>query len=210
MSQVTVEKLSKIVGTPVDKLLEQMKDAGVELSGADDVVSDDQKKLLLAHLKKSHGETSETGAVPKKITLKRSTKSSLKLSGSSGKSKTVNVEVRKKRTYVKREETNDSSEVDDNDSVEEMVIVDDAETIAAKEAALEAEKVAAEEQRKKIEEEIMAKAMAAAMAEASQAATDRTDAEVEAMANKMAAEEAVKRAAADKEKQKIEKERNKN
>jgi translation initiation factor IF-2 len=209
MSQVTVEKLAKVVGTPVEKLLEQMKDAGVKLTGADDVVSEEQKKILLAHLKKSHGEGGETGAAPKKITLNRSTKSSLKLSGSGGKSKTVNVEVRKKRTYVKRPET-DEANLDDAPVVEEeMVVVDDtpsAEEIAAQE---EAKKAEAEAQRKKIEEEIMAQAMAAAMAEASQLATDRTDAEVEAMAKKMAAEEALKRAEKDKEEQRVEREKNK-
>jgi translation initiation factor IF-2 len=209
MSQVTVEKLSKIIGTPVEKLLMQMKDAGVDLSGAEDVVSDEQKKQLLAHLKKSHGEGGETGAAPKKITLKRSTKSSLKLSGSGGKSKTVNVEVRKKRTYVKREESAENTESENSEPVEEMVEVEDPIKVAEREAAAEAAKVAAEVERKKVEEEIMAAAMAAAMAEASQAATDRTEAEVEAMAQKMAAEESVKRADAEKEKQKVEKERNK-
>ncbi|MET1254543.1 translation initiation factor IF-2 [Aliikangiella maris] len=112
MSQVTVEKLAKIVGTPVDKLLEQMRSAGVELSGADDVVSEEQKKKLLAHLKKSHGESEGASSAPKKITLKRTTKSSLKMSGAGGKSKTVNVEVRKRRTYVKRTEPEEAELTD--------------------------------------------------------------------------------------------------
>ncbi|MGX5202880.1 translation initiation factor IF-2 [Aliikangiella sp. IMCC44632] len=107
MSQVTVEKLAGIVGTPVDKLLEQMKSAGVDLTGPDDVVSEEQKKLLLSHLKKSHGETDGSQSAPSKITLKRTTKSSLKMSGAGGKSKTVNVEVRKKRTYVKRPDSDE-------------------------------------------------------------------------------------------------------
>jgi len=102
MSEVTVEKLAKVVGTPVEKLLEQMKEAGVHLDGADDVVSEEQKKALLTHLQKSHGE-SDADASPKKITLSRSKKSSLKLSSKSGRTKSVSVEVRKKRTFVKRE-----------------------------------------------------------------------------------------------------------
>ena len=108
MSQVTVEALAKQVGTTVEKLLEQMKSAGINLSSASDSVSDEQKQSLLAHLKKSHGESSGVSAAPKKITLKRTTKSSLKMSGSGGKSKTVNVEVRKKRTYVKRSDSDES------------------------------------------------------------------------------------------------------
>lgn len=99
MSEITVANLAEIVGTPVDKLLEQLQSAGIALSGPEEMVSDEQKKQLLTFLKQSHGakETNE----PKRITLKRSVKSSLKVTGSSGKAKTVSVEVRKKRTYVK-------------------------------------------------------------------------------------------------------------
>ncbi len=101
MSEVTVEKLAKVVGTPVDKLLDQMKEAGVHLTGENDVVSEEQKKALLVHLQKSHGESAKSDS-PKKITLSRTKKSSLKMSSKSGRTKSVSVEVRKKRTYVKR------------------------------------------------------------------------------------------------------------
>ena len=122
MSDITVEKLAKIVGTPVDKLLDQMKDAGVSLTGPEDVVSDEQKQLLLAYLKKSHGESASDAAGPKKITLKRTTKSSLKLSSSGGKAKTVSVEVRKKRTYVKRPDSEEQiASTEDAVPVEELV-----------------------------------------------------------------------------------------
>ena len=100
MSEVTVAKLAETVGTPVEKLLEQMKSAGLSMTGADDVVSDEQKQTLLAYLKQSHGE--KEGGEPRRITLKRSKRSSLKVTGSTGKAKTVTVEVRKKRTYVKK------------------------------------------------------------------------------------------------------------
>ncbi len=100
MSEVTVAKLAETVGTPVDKLLDQMKSAGLKLSKPDDVVSDEQKQTLLAYLKQSHGE--DQSSEPKRITLKRTKKSSLKVTGSTGKSKTVTVAVRKKRTYVKK------------------------------------------------------------------------------------------------------------
>ncbi len=206
MSQVTVEKLAKIVGTPVGKLLEQMKEAGVNLSGADDVVSDDQKKLLLTHLKKSHGDSGEPSSGPKKITLKRTTKSSLKLSGSGGKSKTVNVEVRKKRTYVKRAEAEDSIASSEDLVVPEATVaneevapvVDEATLLANKERKLKEEQQAAEEQRKKLEEEMLAKAMAEAEAEVTKLAEDRTTAEVMAIAKKLAEEERAKKAVKEK------------
>ena len=108
MAQVTVEQLAETVGASVDRLLSQMKDAGLPHASADEAVSEEDKQTLLAHLKKSHGE--RAGA-PKKITLKRKSVSTLR-AGGAGK-RTVNVEVRKKRTYVKREETEEAeSEVD--------------------------------------------------------------------------------------------------
>ena len=103
MAEVTVEQLAKTVGTDPDKLLSQMKDAGLPHKAADEGVSDDDKRTLLAHLKRSHGGEE---AAPRKITLKRKSLSTLKTGGSSGK-RTVNVEVRKKRTYVKRPEPED-------------------------------------------------------------------------------------------------------
>jgi translation initiation factor IF-2 len=99
MAQVTVHQLAEVVGASAERLLTQMKEAGLPHSDADEVVSDEDKKTLLAYLKHSHGES--TGA-PKRITLKRKTSSTLRTSGSQGR-KTVNVEVRKKRTYVKRD-----------------------------------------------------------------------------------------------------------
>jgi translation initiation factor IF-2 len=100
MADVTVSELAKSVGASVDRILTQMKQAGLKHGSADDVVSDEEKQKLLAFLKTSHGEAV---AAPRKITLKRKTTSTLK-TGSGSARKTVNVEVRKKRTYVKREE----------------------------------------------------------------------------------------------------------
>jgi len=99
MAQVTVEQLAETVGASVDRLLSQMKDAGLPHASADEAVSEEDKQTLLAHLKKSHGERA---SAPKKITLKRKSVSTLR-AGGAGK-RTVNVEVRKKRTYVKRED----------------------------------------------------------------------------------------------------------
>ncbi len=100
MAEVTVEKLADIVGAPLDRLLKQMSEAGLTQSAANDTVSDEEKQKLLAFLKRSHGESD---GAPRKITLKRKVTTQLRTSGSQGRSaKTVNVEVRKKRTYVKR------------------------------------------------------------------------------------------------------------
>ena len=99
MAQVTVEQLAEVVGASVDRLLTQMKEAGLPHAAAQEVVSDEDKQTLLAHLKRSHGEST---AAPRRITLKRKTISTLRTPGAQGR-KTVNVEVRKKRTYVKRD-----------------------------------------------------------------------------------------------------------
>src|SRR5690348_12205890 len=100
MAQVTVRQLAEVVGTPVDRLLAQLAEAGIEVGDPDAAISDDQKMQLLTHLRQSHGET--PSAEPRKITLKRRSVSEIKLTGSQGRAKTVSVEVRKKRTYVKR------------------------------------------------------------------------------------------------------------
>ena len=104
MAEVTVEQLAKVVGAPVERLLKQMQDAGLTQTKASQAVSDVEKQKLLTHLKSIHGDHGST-AEPTKITLKRKTVSKMKVAGgSAGKNKVVNVEVRKKRTYVKREE----------------------------------------------------------------------------------------------------------
>lgn len=102
MSEVTVNQLAETVGTPVDRLLKQMKEAGLTQAGNEEYVSDEDKQVLLAFLKSSHGAAEKEDAAPRKITLKRKTISTLKGAGGQGR-RTVNVEVRKKRTYVKRD-----------------------------------------------------------------------------------------------------------
>ena len=101
MAQVTVEQLAKVVGASTERLLSQMKEAGLAHTSASQEVSDEEKQTLLQFLKRNHGDASS--AAPRKITLQRKTLSTLRTSGSGGR-KTVNVEVRKKRTYVKRDE----------------------------------------------------------------------------------------------------------
>jgi translation initiation factor IF-2 len=97
MADVTVKQLAADVGAPVDRLLKQIVEAGLKARSENDTVTSDEKQQLVAYLRKTHGETE---AEPRKITLKRKTTTTLK----AGKAKTVNVEVRKRRTYVKRAE----------------------------------------------------------------------------------------------------------
>jgi len=105
MAEVTVTELAKTVGASVDRLLMQMKEAGLNHISADANVSDEEKQTLLVYLKGLHGENT---AEPKKITLRRKTVSTLR----SGNRKTVNIEVRKKRTYVKRSDEELQAQVD--------------------------------------------------------------------------------------------------
>ncbi|MGV8837056.1 translation initiation factor IF-2 [Cellvibrio sp.] len=100
MAEVTVNELAKSIGAPVERLLKQMNEAGLQHKSAEAKVSDDEKQRLLNFLKSSHGEAA---LEPKKITLQRKTTTTIK-TGTGNARKTVNVEVRKKRTYVKRED----------------------------------------------------------------------------------------------------------
>ncbi|NCF16124.1 MAG: translation initiation factor IF-2 [Gammaproteobacteria bacterium] len=105
MADVTVAQFAEVLKVPVEKLLLQLDEAGIKVSGSDDSISDDAKLELLSHLRRSHGQddTSATAAAPRRITLKRKSQSELRLSGTQGRSRTVNVEVRSKRTYIKRD-----------------------------------------------------------------------------------------------------------
>ena len=105
MANVTVSQFAEVLKVPVDKLLLQLDEAGITVSGSDDTISDDAKLELLTHLRLSHGQTGTAAgdAAPRRITLSRKSQSQLRLSGAQGRSRTVNVEVRRKRTYIKRD-----------------------------------------------------------------------------------------------------------
>lgn len=134
MAEVTVSELAKTVGASVDRLLMQMKEAGLNHSSADATVSDEEKQTLLAYLKGLHGDVS---GEPKKITLRRKTVSTLK----SGNRKTVNIEVRKKRTYVKRSdeeiESQAAAEAEEKARLEQEAAAQQAAEEAAKAAPAE-------------------------------------------------------------------------
>src|SRR5580700_10241380 len=102
MAEVTVSQFAQVLKVPVDRLLVQLDQAGIKVAGPDDRISDEAKLELLTHLRRSHG-SEEEGSAPRKITLRRKTQSELKLASNQGRARTVNVEVRQKRTYVKRD-----------------------------------------------------------------------------------------------------------
>ncbi len=170
MTQLTVKALSEEIGTPVDRLIEQLADAGMKKTGSDQV-TDSEKQALLTHLKKEHGDTSGE-AEPTRLTLQRKTRSTLSVAAGGGKSKDVQVEVRKKRTYVKR-----------------SAIEDEAKREAEEAAKREAE----EKARREAEEQAKREAAEKAQREAEEKAKREADAKREA-------EEKAKRAQADKAK----------
>lgn len=137
MAEVMIKQLAEVVGVSVERLLTQMQEAGIAGKNAESNVTEAERQQLLAHLKRSHGEDADVGE-PKKITLTRKTTSTLKVAGASGKRKTVNVEVRKKRTYVKRTELEDEQAAPE---VEAVALTGNLD--AVKDVAIEAEAVVA-------------------------------------------------------------------
>src|ERR1700682_5764953 len=103
MAEVSVSQFAEVLKVPVDRLLVQLDQAGIKVSGPDARISDEAKLELLAHLRRSHGRDADSDGTPGKITLRRKTQSELKLASVQGRARTVNVEVRRKRTYIKRD-----------------------------------------------------------------------------------------------------------
>ena len=179
MADVTVKQLASTVGASVERLLSQMQEAGLSHKSEDDSVSEEQKQVLLGFLKSSHG------AAPKpaeKITLKRKSTGTLK-SGQGRSGRNVTVEVRRKRTYVKRSEleteapaapAESQAEIEAQRIREEEVARQEAEGKAREEEAqrkAETErKEQEEEERKRQEEEREAQEKAVAEAEAARLA----------------------------------------
>ncbi|WP_449556514.1 translation initiation factor IF-2 [Huaxiibacter chinensis] len=141
MTDVTVKSLAAEIQTPVDRLVQQFADAGIPKS-ADDSVTAQEKQTLLAHLNREHGST------PDKLTLQRKTRSTLNIPGTGGKSKSVQIEVRKTRTFVKR----------DPQEAERLAAEEQAQREAEEQAQREAEATAKREAELKAEREAAEKA----------------------------------------------------
>src|SRR5579872_4137249 len=100
MADVTVKQLAQIVGIPVERLLNQLQEAGLSFTDVQQTVTEDQKRSLLNHLKNS--ATREVISAPQRITLRRKSLSQVTVGHDNHSGKTVSIEVRKKKTFVKR------------------------------------------------------------------------------------------------------------
>src|SRR5690554_652024 len=149
MEEVTLDKLAQDVGTTVDRLVQQFAEAGMKKQPGDRV-TEDEKQALLTHLNKSHGGSGPSE--PAKMTLKRKEKSTLSIGGGPGRSKSVQVEVRKKRTYVKRSALEEQQKAEQEKAEQERAAAEakrkEEEAKAAAEAKAKADAKAAEEKAK--------------------------------------------------------------
>ncbi|PKL94424.1 MAG: translation initiation factor IF-2, partial [Gammaproteobacteria bacterium HGW-Gammaproteobacteria-8] len=160
MSQVTVSQLAEVLGVSADRLLAQFKEAGISIGAADAEVTNDDKKKLLAFLRTAHGKSEgrDVAEAPRKVTLKRKTVSELKVpTAGAGRvrgrgpapSRTVNVEVRKRRTYVKRGEIQET-QVDDAEREAALKALEESRRAREEAEAAERER---EQQRRAEQEE---------------------------------------------------------
>ncbi|UCE75728.1 MAG: translation initiation factor IF-2 [Gammaproteobacteria bacterium] len=194
MTDVTVRQFADVVGLPVDRLLAQLGEAGLSISDADDTISDKEKAQLLSYLRKSHGKSEALSvSQPKRVTLKRKSHSELRTTASrTGSARTVSVEVRKKRTYVKRADLMAEEEERLKQEAEEKAKLL-AEREAKRQAEQEALRRAEEEAARKVEEERQRAEEVARKAQdeaAQQAEAVRKKAEQEALVQARAEQEA--------------------
>jgi len=105
MAEISVKKFASLINVPVNRLLVQLSKAGLSAKTADDPINDKERSQLLAHLRRLHGKDTGKTASPERttVTIRRKIQSQVQISNAQGRDKTVTVEVRKKRTYVKRE-----------------------------------------------------------------------------------------------------------
>lgn len=145
MTDVTIKALASEIQTSVDRLIQQFADAGIRKS-ADDSVTAQEKQTLLTHLNREHG------SAPDKLTLQRKTRSTLNIPGTGGKSKSVQIEVRKKRTFVKRDpqEAERLAAEEQAQREAEEKARREAEEAAKREAQLKAEREAAEQAKREV------------------------------------------------------------
>jgi len=156
MTDVTVKALAAEIQTSVDRLVQQFADAGIP-KAADDSVSAQEKQTLLAHLNREHG------SAPDKLTLQRKTRSTLNIPGTGGKSKSVQIEVRKKRTFVKR----------DPQETERLAAEEQAQREAEEQAQREAQEAANRQAQEKAKREAEDKAKREAADKAKREAAEK-------------------------------------
>ena len=155
MTDVTVKSLAAEIQTPVERLVQQFADAGIRKSETDSVTQQ-EKETLLTHLNRDHNGGSG------KLTLQRKTRSTLNVPGTGGKSKSVQIEVRKKRTYVK----GDSAEAEQAEAEEQAQR--EAEELARREAEEKAQREAQDKAKREAEEQAKREAADKAKREAAE------------------------------------------
>ena len=153
MADVTIAQFAGVLKVPVEKLITQLDEAGIKVDGSDDTISEDAKLELLTHLRRSHGqeESVATSAAPRRITLRRKSQSELRLAGAQGRSRTVSVEVRRKRTYMKRDVLEEQAQKDQE--ALDAKRREDQELLDAEKHEIERQKTAKEEAVKLAEED---------------------------------------------------------
>ncbi len=149
MTDVTVKSLAAEIQTPVDRLVQQFADAGIRKS-ENDAVTQQEKETLLSHLNREHGQTGSS-----QLTLQRKTRSTLNILGIGGKSKSVQIEVRKKRTYVKGDAEAEQAEAK---AQAQREVEEKAQREAEEQARREAEEKAQREAEEKAKREAAEKA----------------------------------------------------
>ncbi|HLQ13140.1 MAG TPA: translation initiation factor IF-2 [Steroidobacteraceae bacterium] len=179
MADVTVSQFAEALKVPVDKLLAQLGSAGINVAGPEGVISEDAKLELLTHLRRSHGSgAAGSGSAPARITLKRKTQSELKLASTQGRARTVNVEVRVKRTYVKRDVLEEQNRAQQEQLDAQRREVEEAQQ--AQQARIEAERRERESlesanRRRAEEEQTRLRAVEEARRQAEQRAQEETE-----------------------------------
>ena len=203
MTEVTVKQFADVVGVPTDRLLVQLGEAGLSVSDENSTITDSEKTQLLDFLRQSHGKRGalSTGSGASKVTLKRKTQTELRATVPAGRGplgrgaarsrpegKTVSVEVRKKRTYVKRadlmaeeqerldqeaeEQARIKAEADARDEAANKKREEARQKLEEERAAEESRLQAERDARKKAEDEVRQQSLADAEAREKAAATE--------------------------------------
>jgi len=174
MTRTTVAEFANELKKSTETLLEQLRSAGVPKADAADVLTDADKQKLLGYLQASHGTGSPER---KKITLVKKSTSEIKQADATGKARTIQVEVRKKRTFIQRDEPDEVSKPEAEVSAPAAPLIDDAELARREEEARrQAELIRRQEEelveKRRLRQEQEQREQAEALARAEQAAAD--------------------------------------
>lgn len=180
MAVTTVAQFAAQLGRPTAALIEQLQSAGVTKKSPDDALTEADKERLLDYLRTSHGTAADAGR--KKITLVKKTSTEIKQADASGRARTIQVEVRKKRVFVKRDDAAPAVEEPAGPSAEELELQRREEEAAAQAEALRRQEEELAEQRRQREaaEKAAREAAEAAAAEAAVRAAEKAAAEAAA------------------------------